>query len=95
MIEKQAKPDNQGGRQLQIESSLKKTISQMIGFMVVGTFGVVINGLVFWFLSQFEILKGVLFPYWMFQECTIAWRIGILVAFVFNFVFNKWLVFKA
>ena len=73
----------------------KTTVKQGFGFAIVGTGGVIVNGIVYALLSQFEMFRGIPLSYSIFKEITWAWGIGILVAFVFNFVLNKWLVFKA
>jgi putative flippase GtrA len=75
--------------------NLKRTLKQGIGFALVGAGGVVVNGTVYAGLSQLEIFRGTPLNWWIFKEITWAWGIGILVAFVFNFVLNKWLVFKS
>ncbi len=73
----------------------KKTIKQGIGFALIGTLGVIINGIVYSALSQIDTFRGVPLDWWIFKEITWAWGIGILVAFVWNFLMNKWLVFKS
>ena len=73
----------------------KKTIKQGIGFAFIGTLGVIINGIVYSALSQIDTFRGIPLNWWIFREITWAWGIGILVAFVWNFLMNKWLVFKS
>lgn len=71
--------------------------------MIVGSLGVLVNGAVFQSLMKTKIgaKKVVTLPLirsleplknrW--ENITIAWGIGILAAFVFNFLLNKYLVF--
>ncbi len=72
-----------------------QTIRQLAGFMIVGALGVVVNGVVYSFFALFSWGNYRPIPFAMFNELKIAWFLGILVAFVFNFVLDKIWVFKA
>lgn len=73
----------------------KKTTKQLIGFMMVGALGIVVNGFFYSFFSQFEIGRIVVLDFWFFSEINVAWGLGVLIAFISNFVLDKWLVFQA
>jgi len=76
-------------------------ISQMLGFMIVGVIGVIVNGLVYQTLMKTRIGRLRVFSIIQveklqsfFGDITLAWCIGILVAFISNFLLNKYLVFQ-
>lgn len=73
----------------------KKTWKQVFGFAVVGFFGTVLNGIVYAVLSLFPAFRRVPLSWWIFEQITWAWGCGILAGFVFNFILDKWVVFKA
>jgi len=73
----------------------------MLGFMTVGAIGVGVNGLVYQALMKtnigrtkiFDIIKIKCLRDW-FGDITLAWCLGILVAFISNFILNKYFVFR-
>jgi hypothetical protein len=50
----------------------KLTVKQGIGFALVGTGGVVVNGIVYAGLSQLGIFRGIPLNWWIFKEITWA-----------------------
>jgi putative flippase GtrA len=72
--------------------------------MIVGFFGTLVNSIVFSMTSEVSFLNALPLP-WLFNiapwlwfllgEVTWSWGIGVLAGFIFNFILDKKLVFKA
>ena len=75
--------------------------SQLFGFMLVGGFGLIVNGVVYQFFMRTPIGKKNVFSLLKmkklekrFKDINLAWCIGVLTAFLSNFLLNKYFVFK-
>lgn len=75
-------------------SNNKKTLKQWIKFLIVGVIGVIINGFVFAYFTQFSWGQIVPIPYLILAEINIAWGFGILVSTGSNFILDKFWVFQ-
>jgi len=76
-------------------------VYQLTGFMVVGSLGVVVNGVIYQALMRTSAGRRKVFSFLKvkrlegyFRDITLAWCLGILSAFIFNFLLDKYLVFK-
>jgi len=74
---------------------------QLFGFMLVGGFGLIVNGVVYQFFMKTSLGKKNVFSIIKlrslerrFKDINFAWCIGVLTAFISNFMLNKYLVFK-
>ncbi len=63
--------------------------------MIVGALGVGVNGFTYSFFTLFSWGNIKPVPFSIFNALTLAWFLGILVAFIFNFILDKKWVFKA
>lgn len=78
---------------------------QLAGFMAVGTLGVAVNAIVFQScmktslgakrLGQLPVLSRINIIRYKFSDITLAWGLGILAAFLSNFLLSKYFVFGA
>jgi putative flippase GtrA len=68
---------------------------QLAGFMLIGTLGVAVNGIVYQTLMNTKVGQHKVLPMKKLKDITVAWCFGIFVAFIFNFLLDKYLVFQA
>lgn len=73
----------------------RKLAGQAVGFAIVGFFGTLVNGLVYSLLNMIPTFQIAPISWGFLNSISWAWGIGILAGFVFNFIFDKLLVFKA
>jgi len=74
---------------------------QLLGFMLVGGFGLIVNGVVYQSFMRTSLGKKNVFSFLKirslekrFEDINFAWCISVLAAFLSNFLLNKYLVFK-
>jgi len=83
---------------IEIGNFVRRHAKRGLKFAIVGAFGVIINGLVFSTLSDFDIFNispfglGSYIHY--FENITWAWGIGILAAFVFDYFINTFWTYR-